>query len=253
MSDQQKPMSQRLQDSAPSSGQAMRFLSAATIGGVLLGLSGLALTGTVIALIIATPVLVLVSPILIPAGIVLFLVTVGFLFAGGCGVVALAALSWIYNYVAGKHPPGSDQLDYARMRIANKARDVKERAKESENQLSAATIGGVLLGLSGLALTGTVIALIIATPVLVLVSPILIPAGIVLFLVTAGFLFAGGCGVVALAALSWIYNYVAGKHPPGSDQLDYARMRIANKARDVKERAKQSENQVQQETGVQGS
>ncbi|CAA2934862.1 oleosin 1 [Olea europaea subsp. europaea] len=119
--------------------------------------------------------------------------------------------------------------------------------------LTAATIGGILLGLSGLTLTGTVVALIIATPVLVLFSPILIPAGIVLFLVTAGFLFAGGCGVVALAALLWIYNYVAGRHPPGSDQLDYARMTIANKARDAKEPVKEGETQVQQETGVQGS
>lgn len=45
-------------------------------------------------------------------------------------MAAVAALSWIYNYVAGKHPPGADQLDYARARIANKARDMKERAKE---------------------------------------------------------------------------------------------------------------------------
>ncbi|CAA2934861.1 oleosin 16 kDa [Olea europaea var. sylvestris] len=138
-SDQQKPTSQRLQDSSPSSGQAMRFLTAATIGGILLGLSGLTLTGTVVALIIATPVLVLFSPILIPAGIVLFLVTAGFLFAGGCGVVALAALLWIYNYVAGRHPPGSDQLDYARMTIANKARDAKEPVKEGETQVQQET------------------------------------------------------------------------------------------------------------------
>ncbi|CAI9759637.1 unnamed protein product [Fraxinus pennsylvanica] len=129
MSDQQKLMSQRLEGSAPNSGQAIRFLTAATIGGVLLGLSGLTLTGTVIALIIATPVLLLFSPILIPAGIVLVLVTAGFLFTGGCGV---AALLWIYNYVAGKHLPGSDQVDYARMRIANKARDVKEKTKEQQ-------------------------------------------------------------------------------------------------------------------------
>ncbi|CAA3010994.1 oleosin 1 [Olea europaea subsp. europaea] len=140
MSDQQKPMSQRLQDSAPNSGQVLiRFLTAATIGGVLLGLSALILTGTVIALIIATPVLLLFSPILIPAGIVLFLVTAGFLFAGGCGVAALAALLWIYNYVAGKHPPGSDHLDYARMRIASKSRYVKERTKEYGNQAQQET------------------------------------------------------------------------------------------------------------------
>ncbi|XP_059655117.1 oleosin G [Cornus florida] len=130
MSDQSKPMSQTLYESTPNSTQIIRFLTAATIGAVLLFLSGLTLTGTVIALIIATPVIVLFSPILVPAGIVTFLAIAGFLFSGGCGVAALMALSWIYKYIAGKNPPGADQLDSARMRIANKARDMSERAKE---------------------------------------------------------------------------------------------------------------------------
>ncbi|RVX17285.1 hypothetical protein VitviT2T_004379 [Vitis vinifera] len=130
MSDQPKPVTPKLYDSAPSSRQAVKFLTAATIGTILLVLSGLTLTGTVIALIIATPALVVFSPILVPAGTVIFLATTGFLFSGCCGVTALMALSWLYEYVAGKHPPGADQLDYARMRIANKARDMKERAKE---------------------------------------------------------------------------------------------------------------------------
>ncbi|KAM7490490.1 hypothetical protein LguiA_033411 [Lonicera macranthoides] len=119
-----------LQDPSPNTRQVIKFLSAATIGAAFLGLSGLTLTGTVISLILATPVLVLFSPVLVPIGVVLSLVTAGFLFSGGCGVAAVAALSWIYNYVAGKHPPGADQLDYARTRIANKARDMRERAKE---------------------------------------------------------------------------------------------------------------------------
>lgn len=131
--DQQKPMPQRVHESAPNTRQTARFLAAAAIGAALLALSGLTLTGTVLSLIIATPVLVLFSPVLVPAGIVLFLVTAGFLFSGACGVAAISTLSWIYNYVAGKHPPGADQLDYARSRIANKARDMKERAKEYGN------------------------------------------------------------------------------------------------------------------------
>ncbi|OVA08477.1 Oleosin [Macleaya cordata] len=130
MDDQNKPVTQKLSEMAPSSRQTVKFLTAATIGAVMLVLSGLTLTGTVISLIIVTPLLVLFSPILVPAGIVLFLTTTGFLFSGGMGVAALSALSWIYNYVAGKHPPGSDRVDYARMRLASKARDVKERAKE---------------------------------------------------------------------------------------------------------------------------
>ncbi|KAE9587069.1 hypothetical protein Lal_00005044 [Lupinus albus] len=113
-----------------ASRQTIKFLTAAAIGVSLMLLSGLILTGTVIGLIIATPLLVLFSPIIVPAAIVLLLVASGFLFSGGCGVAAVAALSWIYNYVAGKHPVGSDTLDYAKGVIADKARDVKEKAKD---------------------------------------------------------------------------------------------------------------------------
>ncbi|KAK7351450.1 hypothetical protein VNO77_10930 [Canavalia gladiata] len=114
----------------PSSRQTVKFITAATIGVTLLLLSGLILTGTVIGLIIATPLLVIFSPVLVPAAITLFLVISGFLFSGGCGVAAIAALSWLYNYMSGNHPTGSDTLDYAKGLIADKARDVKDRAKD---------------------------------------------------------------------------------------------------------------------------
>lgn len=114
---------------APSR-QTVKFLTAATIGVTLLLLSGLILTGTVIGLIIATPLLVIFSPILVPAALALFMVAGGFLFSGGCGVAAIAALSWTYNYVSGSHPAGSDVLDYAKGMITDRARDVKERAKD---------------------------------------------------------------------------------------------------------------------------
>ncbi|KAF8388894.1 hypothetical protein HHK36_025575 [Tetracentron sinense] len=142
MADQSKTATQKLSESAPSSRQTVKFLTAATIGAVLLVLSGLTLTGTVVSLVIATPVLVLFSPILVPAGIVIFLATTGFLFSGGFGVAALSALSWIYNYVAGKNPPGSEKLDYARMRLANKAREVKERAKDYGQALGGSKTEG---------------------------------------------------------------------------------------------------------------
>ncbi|KAF6169336.1 hypothetical protein GIB67_028756 [Kingdonia uniflora] len=132
-------MSQKFSESVPSSRQTVKFATAATIGTILLVLSGLTLTGTVIALIIATPVLVFFSPVLVPAGIVLFLTTTGFLLSGGFGVAALLALSWIYSYVTGKHPPGSDQVDYARMTLANRAREAKERAKEYGNYVQQKT------------------------------------------------------------------------------------------------------------------
>lgn len=68
------------------------------------------------------------------------------------------------------------------------------------NFLAAGAIGTTLLGLSVLTLTGTVMALILATPVLVVFSPVLVPAAIVLFLAAAGFVFSGGCSVAAIVA-----------------------------------------------------
>ncbi|KAM7256759.1 hypothetical protein ACFE04_012500 [Oxalis oulophora] len=113
-----------------TSRKTVKFMTAATIGGSLLVLAGLTLTATIIALILATPVLVLFSPVLVPAAITIALVMSGFVFSGGCGVAAISTLAWIYNYVTGKHPPGADQLDHARQMIADKARDVSVRAKE---------------------------------------------------------------------------------------------------------------------------
>ncbi|KAL5558619.1 hypothetical protein UlMin_034830 [Ulmus minor] len=128
--DRSKPRSQSLYDSASTTRQTVKFLTAATIGTVLLVLSGLTLTGTVIGLVLATPLIVIFSPILVPAAIILFLVAAGFVSSGGFGVVAITALTWLYNYVTGQHPLGADKLDYARMRIADTARDVTDKAKE---------------------------------------------------------------------------------------------------------------------------
>ncbi|KAG5048518.1 hypothetical protein JHK85_009621 [Glycine max] len=131
----------------PPSRQTVKFITAATIGITLLLLSGLTLTGTVIGLIIATPLLVIFSPILVPAAFVLFLVASGFLFSGGCGVAAIAALSWIYNYVSGNQPAGYDTLDYAKGYLADKARDVKERAKDYGSYAQGGDGGGTLVDL----------------------------------------------------------------------------------------------------------
>ncbi|KAK9102263.1 hypothetical protein Sjap_019517 [Stephania japonica] len=127
-----KPAPQRQTESTPmmSSRQTMRALAAAVIGAALLVVSGLTLTTTVICLVVATPLLVIFSPVLVPGGLVMFFATTGFLFAGVFAVAALSALSWIYEYVTGRHPPGSDQLDYARTKMANKAKEMRERAKE---------------------------------------------------------------------------------------------------------------------------
>lgn len=89
-----------------------RFLTAGAIGTTLVGLSGLTLTGTVIALIMATPVLVFFSPVLVPAAIVMFLIAAGFVFSGGCGVAAITALTWLYKYASNYISTGRRNYTY---------------------------------------------------------------------------------------------------------------------------------------------
>ncbi|EEC77750.1 hypothetical protein OsI_16870 [Oryza sativa Indica Group] len=84
-----------------------------------------------------TPVLVIFSPVLVPAAIALALMAAGFVTSGGLGVAALSVFSWMYKYLTGKHPPGADQLDHAKARLASKARDIKEAAQHRIDQAQA--------------------------------------------------------------------------------------------------------------------
>ncbi|CAF2131292.1 hypothetical protein BRARA_K01394 [Brassica rapa] len=108
--------------------QIAKAATAVTAGGSLLVLSSLTLVGTVIALIVATPLLVIFSPILVPALITVALLITGFLSSGGFGIAAITVFSWIYKYATGEHPKGSDKLDSARMKLGSKAQDMKDRA-----------------------------------------------------------------------------------------------------------------------------
>lgn len=83
----------------PTAHKVVKVATAATAGGSLLLLSGLTLAGTVIGLAVATPLVVIFSPVLVPAAISVFLIISGFLASGGFGVAAVSVLSWIYKYV----------------------------------------------------------------------------------------------------------------------------------------------------------
>ncbi|GMP69821.1 hypothetical protein CsSME_00028931 [Camellia sinensis var. sinensis] len=120
---QQQPTSE------PRSHEVAKAATAATACGSLLILSALTLAGTVVALTLATPLLVIFSPVLVPAAIAVCLLILGFVASGGFGLAAVSVLSWIYRYVTGQQPPGAEQLDYARMKLANKAREMKDKAE----------------------------------------------------------------------------------------------------------------------------
>ncbi|KAM0003023.1 putative oleosin [Helianthus debilis subsp. tardiflorus] len=115
---------------------------------------------------------------------------------------------------------------------------------------TAVTLCGSLMVLSGLTLAATVIGLVVATPLLVIFSPVLVPVLITLSLIFGGFFASGGLGATASFVFYWMYRYVTGKHPVGSRQLDMARDKIAGAAMEARHKAEQLGHQTGRTTGV---
>ncbi|XP_058087695.1 oleosin Cor a 15-like [Magnolia sinica] len=107
----------------PSTPKIVAVVTLFPIGGILLTLSGITLTGTVIGLAVSTPVFVLFSPVLVPAAFVLMLAMTGFLASGAIGLIALSALSWMVHYARRAWP-------LAKHRIRDVAGQVGQRTKE---------------------------------------------------------------------------------------------------------------------------
>eukprot|EP00249_Psilotum_nudum_P013375 c24298_g1_i1 orf=168-614(+) len=122
---------------SPNSRQVLGFVTLIASGATILVLGGLALGGVAITLILAIPVLVVASPVLIPAGIVLFTGTAIFLAVGGAIAATMSALSWVYNYFKGRHPPGSDKLDATGRSIADRASQMRDMAREYGGQMQS--------------------------------------------------------------------------------------------------------------------
>ncbi|AES91280.1 putative oleosin [Medicago truncatula] len=122
----------KLQDNlhSPNSTQLAGLLTLLVTGSIFLLLTGLTVAATVVSLIFFSPLIIVSSPIWVPAGTFLFLLAAGFLSMCGFGVVAVAASSWFYRYFRGLHPPGSDRVDYARNRLYDTASHVKDYARE---------------------------------------------------------------------------------------------------------------------------
>ncbi|OEL37299.1 hypothetical protein BAE44_0001682 [Dichanthelium oligosanthes] len=78
----------------------------------------------------------------------------------------------------------------------------------ADKALAAGTAAFSMLLLSGLVLTGTMLALIVATSLLVIFSPVLVPTTITVALFVAGFVSSGGFGAAAMGVLAWMYRYL---------------------------------------------
>ncbi|OIV99952.1 hypothetical protein TanjilG_26290 [Lupinus angustifolius] len=117
----------KLQYHAPNSTQLASLFTLTLTGAIFLLLT---VAGAVLSLILFSPLIIVSSPIWVPAGTILFVVVTSFLSMVGFGIAAVAALSWMYRYYRGLHPLGSDRFDYARHRIYDTASHVKDYARE---------------------------------------------------------------------------------------------------------------------------
>ncbi|GLJ34530.1 hypothetical protein SUGI_0694320 [Cryptomeria japonica] len=117
-------MGNKSHEYASNSTQVLGAAALVTSGVILLFLAGL----TAVALVLLAPVLVLLSPLLIPVGALLFGTVVGLLSAVYFGLALVSGVRWFYNYVNGRRPPGSDRVDYVRMRVIDTASHAKDYA-----------------------------------------------------------------------------------------------------------------------------
>ncbi|XP_008795990.1 oleosin 21.2 kDa-like [Phoenix dactylifera] len=117
-----------LPEKVPSASQVLVAVTLLAIGGILLALSGITLTGTVIGLAVAAPLFVLFSPVLVPAAMAIGLAVTGLVASGALGLTALVALSWVVSYMRGRRrrPEG---MEHAKRRMAEAAGRVGQRAK----------------------------------------------------------------------------------------------------------------------------
>ncbi|KAJ1259746.1 hypothetical protein BS78_10G179800 [Paspalum vaginatum] len=92
--------------------------------------------------------------------------------------------------------------------------DAKSALRASPRASTVATaavlvpLGAALLGASGLALAVTLAGLALAAPLLVLFSPVLVPAAVATALAVAGLLASGAHGVAGVSALAWAVRYI---------------------------------------------
>ena len=131
--------------------------------------------------------------------------------------------------------------------VRDQAREVHDHAREHAQTLIQKVkthsphtpLGWVaLLAVGGILAFGSAIALIVLTPVFLFFSPILVPLAVILFLCTAGLVMAGGSALVAGSAITWVYKYFKGRHPPGSDQIEHAMSRLHDTAEHMKHKAR---------------
>ncbi|KAA8540782.1 hypothetical protein F0562_024299 [Nyssa sinensis] len=104
-------------EKGPSTSKILAVITLLPVGGVLLFLAGLTLTGSLIGLAVTTPLFMIFSPVLVPAALVIALAVAGFLTSGAFGITALSSLSWIINYMRKVRGGMPEKMEHAKRRM----------------------------------------------------------------------------------------------------------------------------------------
>ncbi|KAG6471763.1 oleosin 18 kDa-like [Zingiber officinale] len=121
----------KLQDNGPTASQVVTVAAMFPLGGLLLTLSGLALAGSVVGLVVLAPLFLLFSPVLVPAALVLALAVTGFLASGALGCTGVSSLAYTMRQARAALQQGPKQVDYAKRRVAETAGHLGQKTREA--------------------------------------------------------------------------------------------------------------------------
>ncbi|PWZ24893.1 Oleosin Zm-II [Zea mays] len=143
-----------LHDKGPTASQALTVATLFPLGGLLLVLSGLALTASVVGLAVATPVFLIFSPVLVPAALLIGTAVMGFLTSGALGLGGLSSLTCLANTARQAFQRTPDYVEEARRRMAEAAAQAGHKTAQAGQAIQgraqeAGTGGGAGAGAGG--------------------------------------------------------------------------------------------------------
>ncbi|GAV62226.1 Oleosin domain-containing protein, partial [Cephalotus follicularis] len=114
----------------PSASKILAVVTLLPVGGTLLCLAGLAFAGSLLGLLVTTPLFIICSPVLVPAAITIALAVAGFLASGAFGITALSSMSWMVNYLQRMGENLPLQVEHAKRRVQETTGQVGQKARE---------------------------------------------------------------------------------------------------------------------------
>lgn len=121
----------------PSTSQVLAVVTLLPVGGTLLALAGLTLAGSIIGLVVTTPLFIIFSPVIVPAAIAIGLAVAGFFTSGAFGLMGLTSFSWILNSLRQCIGSVPEMADQAKLRMADMAEYVGQRTKEVGQEIQS--------------------------------------------------------------------------------------------------------------------